>query len=222
MWTMPSSCGSVRSANSAKPAIASTSSSRPAIASHGARCRAAAAACDRAVDGPPSRGAAWPAKPRLEDRMTLTRDRQVGAARRRPACSTASTPTGMDRIARGRRRGRVPGRSRHRPAGRDRDRASSSSSSGGGPGRPRRRDARRRSARATSSGSCRSSTGSRAIAQVVAVGPTTCLALASWDFEAVLLEEPRVALAILRGLAGAAARPDRSRTTTDRTTADRR
>jgi CRP-like cAMP-binding protein len=39
------------------------------------------------------------------------------------------------------------------------------------------------------------------IAQVLAVGPTTCLALASWDFEAVLLEEPRVTLAILRGLA---------------------
>ncbi len=38
-------------------------------------------------------------------------------------------------------------------------------------------------------------------AQVVAVGPTTCLGLASWDFEAVLLAEPRVALAILRGLA---------------------
>ncbi len=40
------------------------------------------------------------------------------------------------------------------------------------------------------------------VAQVVADGPTTCLALASWDFEAVLLEEPRVSLAILRGLAG--------------------
>jgi len=38
-------------------------------------------------------------------------------------------------------------------------------------------------------------------AQVLAAGPTTCLALASWDFEAVLLAEPRVALAILRGLA---------------------
>jgi CRP-like cAMP-binding protein len=38
-------------------------------------------------------------------------------------------------------------------------------------------------------------------AQVITVGPTTCLALASWDFEAVLLTEPRVALAILRGLA---------------------
>jgi CRP-like cAMP-binding protein len=38
-------------------------------------------------------------------------------------------------------------------------------------------------------------------AQVITVGPTTCLALASWDFEAVLLAEPRVALAILRGLA---------------------
>jgi CRP-like cAMP-binding protein len=39
------------------------------------------------------------------------------------------------------------------------------------------------------------------VAQVVADGPTSCLALASWDFEAVLLAEPRVSLAILRGLA---------------------
>jgi CRP-like cAMP-binding protein len=38
-------------------------------------------------------------------------------------------------------------------------------------------------------------------AQVVTIGPTTCLALASWDFEAVLLAEPKVTLAILRGLA---------------------
>ena len=38
-------------------------------------------------------------------------------------------------------------------------------------------------------------------AQVVTVGPTSCLALASWDFEAVLLAEPKVTLAILRGLA---------------------
>jgi CRP-like cAMP-binding protein len=40
------------------------------------------------------------------------------------------------------------------------------------------------------------------IAQVVTVRPTVCLALASWDFERVLLEQPRLALAILRGLAG--------------------
>jgi CRP-like cAMP-binding protein len=40
------------------------------------------------------------------------------------------------------------------------------------------------------------------VAQVVADGPTTCLALASWDFEAVLLAEPRLSLSILRGLAG--------------------
>lgn len=38
-------------------------------------------------------------------------------------------------------------------------------------------------------------------AQVIANGPTTCLALASWDFEAVLLDQPGVTLAILRGLA---------------------
>jgi CRP-like cAMP-binding protein len=43
--------------------------------------------------------------------------------------------------------------------------------------------------------------GQPRIAQVLADGPTTCLALATWDFEAVLLAEPRVSLAILRGLA---------------------
>jgi CRP-like cAMP-binding protein len=40
------------------------------------------------------------------------------------------------------------------------------------------------------------------VAQVIANEPTVCLALASWDFEAVVMDEPRVALAILRGLAG--------------------
>ncbi len=39
-------------------------------------------------------------------------------------------------------------------------------------------------------------------AQVTAHGPTSCLALATWDFEAILLDQPKVALAILRGLAG--------------------
>jgi CRP/FNR family transcriptional regulator, cyclic AMP receptor protein len=40
------------------------------------------------------------------------------------------------------------------------------------------------------------------IAQVVAEERTTCIALASWDLEAVIAEQPRVALAILRELAG--------------------
>lgn len=40
------------------------------------------------------------------------------------------------------------------------------------------------------------------VAQVVSVEPTTCLALASWDFEAIVREQPSVALAILRELAG--------------------
>jgi CRP-like cAMP-binding protein len=40
------------------------------------------------------------------------------------------------------------------------------------------------------------------VAQVVADEPTVCLALATWDFEAVVKEQPAVALAILRGLAG--------------------
>lgn len=39
-------------------------------------------------------------------------------------------------------------------------------------------------------------------AQVIADGETVCLALATWDFEAVVGEQPAVALAILRGLAG--------------------
>ncbi|HEY0443539.1 MAG TPA: cyclic nucleotide-binding domain-containing protein [Candidatus Limnocylindrales bacterium] len=40
------------------------------------------------------------------------------------------------------------------------------------------------------------------VAQVVAEVPTTCLAIASWDFERVLLEHPRLTLGILRELAG--------------------
>jgi len=38
-------------------------------------------------------------------------------------------------------------------------------------------------------------------AMVAAETETTCLALASWDFEAVLLENPALTLAILRGVA---------------------
>jgi CRP-like cAMP-binding protein len=44
--------------------------------------------------------------------------------------------------------------------------------------------------------------GQPRIAQVIADEPTVCLALASWDFEAVVREQPTVALAILRVLAG--------------------
>lgn len=38
-------------------------------------------------------------------------------------------------------------------------------------------------------------------ASVTAEQATTCLALASWDFDAVLLEQPALTLAILRGVA---------------------
>lgn len=44
--------------------------------------------------------------------------------------------------------------------------------------------------------------GQPRVAQVIANEPTVCLALATWDFEAVVREEPAVALAIMRGLAG--------------------
>jgi CRP/FNR family cyclic AMP-dependent transcriptional regulator len=43
--------------------------------------------------------------------------------------------------------------------------------------------------------------GQPRVAQVVAIEPTRCLGLASWDFEQALLESPTLALSILRGLA---------------------
>ncbi len=39
-------------------------------------------------------------------------------------------------------------------------------------------------------------------ATVAADAPTTCLAIASWDLERVLLDDPALTLAILRGVAG--------------------
>lgn len=39
------------------------------------------------------------------------------------------------------------------------------------------------------------------IATVTAVGRTVCLAIASWDFERLLEEQPRVAIGLLRGVA---------------------
>ena len=38
------------------------------------------------------------------------------------------------------------------------------------------------------------------VAQVVTTKPTRCLALASWEFERIVLEHPTIGLAILRGL----------------------
>jgi CRP/FNR family cyclic AMP-dependent transcriptional regulator len=43
--------------------------------------------------------------------------------------------------------------------------------------------------------------GGPRIAQVVSEEPTRCLALATWDFERVLLDQPALTLAILRELA---------------------
>ena len=39
------------------------------------------------------------------------------------------------------------------------------------------------------------------IASVIAVEPTTCLAVASWDFERLLEEQPQVAIGLLRTVA---------------------
>jgi CRP/FNR family cyclic AMP-dependent transcriptional regulator len=38
------------------------------------------------------------------------------------------------------------------------------------------------------------------VAQVVTVEPTRCLALASWEFERLVIDHPTIGLAILRGL----------------------
>jgi CRP/FNR family cyclic AMP-dependent transcriptional regulator len=38
------------------------------------------------------------------------------------------------------------------------------------------------------------------VAQVAAVEPTRCLALASWEFERLVIDHPTIGLAILRGL----------------------
>jgi CRP/FNR family cyclic AMP-dependent transcriptional regulator len=38
------------------------------------------------------------------------------------------------------------------------------------------------------------------VAQVVTIAPTRCLALASWEFERLVLDHPTIGLAILRGL----------------------
>jgi CRP/FNR family transcriptional regulator, cyclic AMP receptor protein len=43
--------------------------------------------------------------------------------------------------------------------------------------------------------------GGPRIASVVATAPTNCLAIASWDFEALLESQPRLAIAILKGVA---------------------
>jgi CRP/FNR family transcriptional regulator, cyclic AMP receptor protein len=44
--------------------------------------------------------------------------------------------------------------------------------------------------------------GGPRIATVVSDGPTTCLAIASWEFETLLESQPQLAIAILRGVAG--------------------
>lgn len=43
--------------------------------------------------------------------------------------------------------------------------------------------------------------GGPRIASVVATAATTCLAIASWEFEALLESQPRLAIAILKGVA---------------------
>ena len=107
----PRAAASVRSANSAKPAIASTSSSRSGHASHGARMRTASE-CVAAIARLTARrtaGAAWPPEGStdggIHDPDPRPRDELLAAAR----CSPASTPTGWrDRGAGD--RGRLPGR----------------------------------------------------------------------------------------------------------------
>ena len=99
VWTMPSSCGVGRSANSAKRRSRRRAPrGRPwriMVPDVHARCDRPWRMRSRApVDGPrvERRSMAGPAH--VEERMTLTRDRRTRAAGGGAACSPASTPTG--------------------------------------------------------------------------------------------------------------------------------
>ena len=115
---------SVRSANSAKPAIASTSSSR---LGHDALLVGSHVHVSHAGNGAPARlttrrrgGAAWRRSAHGGPDDAHPRP-PSGAAGGAPGCSTASTPTGWNGSPRSGGRGRLPGGPRHRPPGRDRD-----------------------------------------------------------------------------------------------------
>ena len=131
--------------------------------------------------------------------MTLTSDRRVELLSATPLFADVDA-AGMARIAERGDRGVVRRRPCHRPPGRHRDRVLRHRG-GGGPGRPRRDGHRPASVPGEFFGELSVLDGRPRTAQVIADGPTTCLALASWDFEAVVAEEPSVALAVMRGLA---------------------
>ena len=196
-WTMAARRGPGKSANSAKPAIASISSS---TLSHGAhRRRSSRCPCEgvRAVDASPDGGAAW------RRRRRRTHDAHSGTASqscwRAPGCSTVSTPTGWN----GSRQSRSRSISRRTMSSRGRARSGRflRRRRRRGPGRSRRRD-HRDPGSGDFFGKLSVLDGKPRNASVVADGPTSCLALPTWDFETVLREEPSVAIAILRELAG--------------------
>ena len=193
VWTMPSSCGAVRSANSANPAMASTSSSRPAIRDSlrrrvmrdVARCwhRARPARLTPAVRAAQHGGQA---ASRTASGGTHDPDRRSSrraAGHGRPVRRRRRRRDGADR-----RRGRSRSTSRRTTSSPARARSgpgSSSSSSGGARVDPRRRRSSPGSGPGEFFGELSVLDGRPRVAQVVADGPTTCLALASWDFEAV-------------------------------------
>ena len=130
--------------------------------------------------------------------VTLTIDRRTQLLRRLPAVRRRLAR----RPRRDRRpgdRGRLPGRPRDRPPGRDRDRVlrgdrgrTSGSSADG--------EELARLGAGDFFGEMSVIDGLPRVAQVVTVEPTRCLALASWEFERLILDHPTIGLAILRGL----------------------
>ena len=140
--------------------------------------------------------------------MTLTADRPRRADRRMPAVP-GSGARGPRRRRGGRDRGRLPGRTGRSPARARSGPGSSSIVERQGAGRPRRRRSSPASGPGEFFGELSVLDGGPRVAQVDRRGPTRCLAIASWDFERVLREEPGVALAVLRVVAAPAPRGHR-------------
>ncbi len=150
------------------------------------------------VDGPPSRSAAWPRRP-TGGRMTLTREETTQLLARTRLFAGVDA-AGLERIAARATELDVPA---DRVIARQGEIGTGFFIVVSGAVRVvRDGETIARLGPGEFFGELSVLDGRPRIAQVVSSGPTTCLALASWDFEAVVQEQPSLAMAILRELAG--------------------